>query len=124
MALQRGVRRDGVTVYVATSLEAVSETVATLRGLLVVGVPLLILLLAAVTWTVVGRALRPVESIRAEVADISDSALSRRVPEPPGGDEVAQLATHDERDAGPAGGRQPPAARRSPPMRRTSCRAR
>ena len=50
------------------------------------------LLLGLVTWTVVGRALRPVESIRAEVADISDSNLSRRVPEPPGGDEIAQLA--------------------------------
>ncbi len=49
-------------------------------------------LLGFVTWTVVGRALRPVESIRAEVADISDSNLSRRVPEPPGGDEIAQLA--------------------------------
>ena len=82
----------GATVYVATSLEAVSDTVATLRGLLIVGVPVMTLLLAVVTWTVVGRALRPVESIRAEVADISDAALSRRVPEPPGGDEIAQLA--------------------------------
>ncbi len=91
-ALRAGSGDTGATVYVATSLEAVSDTVATLRGLLVVGVPLMTLLLAAVTWTVVGRALRPVESIRAEVADISDSALSRRVPEPPGGDEIAQLA--------------------------------
>ena len=49
-------------------------------------------LLGLPDWTVVGRALRPVESIRAEVADISDSNLSRRVPEPPGGDEIAQLA--------------------------------
>jgi signal transduction histidine kinase len=84
---------DGeATAYVATSLESVSDAVATLRGLLIVGVPLMTVLLAVVTWTVVGRALRPVESIRAEVADISDSALSRRVPEPPGGDEIAQLA--------------------------------
>ena len=86
---------DGVgdaTVYVATSLEFVSDTVATLRALLVVGVPLMTLLLGAVTWKVTGRALRPVESIRAEVADISESGLSRRVPEPPGGDEIAQLA--------------------------------
>ena len=81
-----------VTVYVATSLESVSDTVSTLRGLLVVGIPILTALLAALTWTVVGRALRPVESIRAEVAEISGSGLSRRVPEPPGGDEIAQLA--------------------------------
>lgn len=92
-ALRAGSDDPGeATVYVATSLESVSDTVATLRGLLVVGVPLMTLLLAVVTWTVVGRALRPVESIRAEVADISDSALCRRVPEPPGGDEIAQLA--------------------------------
>ncbi len=89
--------RDGdadgdATVYVATSLESVSDTVATLRSLLVVGVPLMTMLLGAVTWKVVGRALRPVESIRAEVADISESRLSRRVPEPAGGDEIAQLA--------------------------------
>ena len=88
----RGVRRQRRDVYVATSLESVSDTVATLRGLLLVGVPLMTALLAFLTWMVVGRALRPVESIRAEVADISESNLSRRVPEPAGGDEIAQLA--------------------------------
>ncbi len=91
-ALRAGSAGTRSTVYVATSLESVTDTLATLSGLLVVGVPVLTLLLALVTWTVVGRALRPVESIRAEVADISDAALSRRVPEPPGGDEIAQLA--------------------------------
>ena len=39
-----------------------------------------------------GRALRPVEAIRAEVADISGHDLHRRVPEPATEDEVAQLA--------------------------------
>ena len=91
-ALRRGSPTGEVTVYVATSLEFVADTVATLRGLLVVGVPVMTLLLAAVTWTVLGRALRPVESIRAEVADISDSGLDRRVPVPSGTDEIAQLA--------------------------------
>jgi signal transduction histidine kinase len=41
---------------------------------------------------VVGRALRPVESIRAEVAAISEADLGRRVPAPPGDDEIARLA--------------------------------
>jgi signal transduction histidine kinase len=91
-AVRAGSGDNAANVYVATSLESVSDTVATLRGLLLVGVPLMTALLAFLTWTVVGRALRPVESIRAEVADISESNLSRRVPEPPGGDEIAQLA--------------------------------
>jgi signal transduction histidine kinase len=81
-----------VTVYVATSLELVSETVGTLRRLLLVGVPLVGLLMGVVTWLVVGRALRPVEAIRAEVTAISAGELDRRVPEPAGDDEIARLA--------------------------------
>ena len=74
------------------------------------GVPLMTALLGVVTWTVVGRALRPVESIRAEVADISEStspagarAARRRRDRPAGPD--------DERDARPARSGQPTAAR-------------
>ncbi|GLW11101.1 two-component sensor histidine kinase [Microtetraspora sp. NBRC 13810] len=44
------------------------------------------------TWWVVGRTLRPVAAIRAKTAEISVSDLSQRVPEPPGQDEIAQLA--------------------------------
>ncbi|MGI5329587.1 sensor histidine kinase [Actinomadura nitritigenes] len=44
------------------------------------------------TWQVVGRTLRPVGAVRGQLAEISISDLSRRVPEPPGEDEVAQLA--------------------------------
>jgi len=40
----------------------------------------------------VGRTLRPVEAIRAEVAAMGGSALDRRVPEPGGDDEIARLA--------------------------------
>ncbi len=82
-----------VTIYVANSLELVSETATLLRIMLLVGVPAAVLLLATVTWVIVGRALRPVESIRAQVAEISDAGLDRRVPVPAGHDEVAQLAT-------------------------------
>lgn len=41
----------------------------------------------------VGRALAPVDSMRAEVEAISSRELHRRVPDPPGKDEVARLAT-------------------------------
>jgi signal transduction histidine kinase len=84
---------DGpVTIYVATSLEPVDETVAIVRGTLLVGAPILIGLVAVTAWVVVGRALRPVDAIRAEVADISDRSLDRRVPVPATDDEVSRLA--------------------------------
>lgn len=51
-------------------------------------------LLALVSWTAwrtVGRTLRPVEAIRARLAEITVSDLSLRMPEPPGDDEMARL---------------------------------
>ncbi|HZM30869.1 MAG TPA: HAMP domain-containing sensor histidine kinase, partial [Acidimicrobiales bacterium] len=46
-----------------------------------------------ISWQVVGRALRPVESIRAQVAEIGGSGrIDRRIPEPAGHDEVWRLA--------------------------------
>ncbi len=87
-----GTPEGPVTVYVATSLESVTESVDTLRRFLLLGLPLLLLALAAGTWVAVGRALRPVEAIRSQVADITGTALDRRVPEPETEDEVGQLA--------------------------------
>ena len=49
--------------------------------------------LALLTWVLVGRTLRPVERIRAEVAGIGGTDLDRRVPVPAGDDEVSRLAT-------------------------------
>ena len=58
-----------------------------------VGLPLLLLTVAGVTWLVTRRALRPVEGIRAEMAAITASEdLARRVPVPATRDEVARLA--------------------------------
>jgi len=79
-------------VVVARSAEAVEEGTGTVAGSLLVGVPLLVLLVAATTWVVTGRALRPVEAIRREVAAITDAELDRRVPAPGGRDEIARLA--------------------------------
>ena len=49
--------------------------------------------LGVLTWVLVGRTLRPVERIRAEVAEIGGSDLHRRVPVPAADDEVGRLAT-------------------------------
>jgi signal transduction histidine kinase len=47
---------------------------------------------AWITWRMVGRTLDPIAAIRAQLVEISASDLSRRVPEPPGGDEIAEMA--------------------------------
>jgi signal transduction histidine kinase len=91
-ALRTQSPRGQLTVYVATSLESVGETMATVRVALAVGLPPLLGLLALSTWHLLGRALRPVEAIRAEVADITEQALDRRVPVPPTADEIGRLA--------------------------------
>lgn len=84
---------DGaVTIYVGTSLESVVETIKTLRTSLLVGVPLLLGILGLVTWFVIGRALRPVDDMRSEVAAITHEDLGRRVAEPRSDDEIGRLA--------------------------------
>jgi signal transduction histidine kinase len=79
-------------VYVATSTRSVDEAIATTSALLIIGLPLLLLLVAAATWAVAGAALRPVEAIRARTASITGRDLSARVPEPATDDEIARLA--------------------------------
>jgi signal transduction histidine kinase len=81
-----------VTVHVAASLDDVLESTTVLGRSLAVGIPVVVLLLALVVWMLVGRTLRSVERIRAEVAEISGSDLHRRVPAPPRDDEIARLA--------------------------------
>jgi signal transduction histidine kinase len=80
------------TVIVGRTLENVVESGQAVTGLLTAGVPLLMVVVGGVAWRVVGRALAPVEAIRAEVEAISSKELHRRVPDPPGKDEIARLA--------------------------------
>lgn len=79
-------------VHVAGSLEDVDDAVAVLATSLAIAVPLTVLVLAGLVWLLVGRTLRPVERIRAEVAGITGTDLHRRVPEPATDDEVGRLA--------------------------------
>ena len=80
------------TVVVAQSAGPGRETVAEVATMLAVGCPLLVLLVGAVTYLLVGRALRPVEDIRRQTSGISGADLTARVPVPATGDEVARLA--------------------------------
>jgi signal transduction histidine kinase len=51
-----------------------------------------VLLVGVIAWGATGRALRPVETIRTEVTEISHTSLDRRVSEPRARDEVGRLA--------------------------------
>ena len=82
-----------VELVAASPLEPIERSVDAVRGGLLVVLPLLVIGAAGLTWILAGRALRPVEAIRAEVDSISGSTLDRRVPVPGSGDEVARLAT-------------------------------
>jgi signal transduction histidine kinase len=85
-------KNDVYTVYVAGSLDSVTNSADSLTDLLLVGLPFLLLLVGATTWVVTGRALRPVEAIRTEVEAIGAQDLHRRVPEPATSDEIGRLA--------------------------------
>jgi len=79
-------------IYAARSLASVKATLHTLDLALVIGLSGLLALMAIGTWTLTGRTLRPVESIREEVEQITAGRLERRVPVPESKDEVASLA--------------------------------
>ncbi|MFJ2570837.1 sensor histidine kinase [Streptomyces halstedii] len=82
-----------LTVHAGAPLAAEQEAVGSVRGAMLAGLPALLLVVAAVTWLVTRRALRPVEGIRRELAAITASQdLGRRVPEPGSRDEIARLA--------------------------------
>jgi signal transduction histidine kinase len=95
VAALRAEAADGtpVTVYAGSSLAVQELAVAgTVRAMLA-GLPVLLVVVGVVTWLVTRHALRPVEGIRAEMAEITGSRdLSRRVPVPASRDEVARLA--------------------------------
>jgi signal transduction histidine kinase len=80
------------TVLVARALVGVFETTTLVTGLLLVGLPVLLVVVAVTTWAMVGRALAPVEAIRREVDEISAAQLHRRVPQPDVDDEIGRLA--------------------------------
>ncbi|MFJ2535447.1 sensor histidine kinase [Microbacterium maritypicum] len=92
LVVSEDIERDQ-TLVLAVSMEDDAETLATVATLLAIALPLLLLLVAVTTWSVAGRALRPVELIREEVDGITAERLHQRVPVPETADEIAALAT-------------------------------
>lgn len=86
-------RGEQATVRAGAALAPEQDAVGSVRDAMLLGLPLLLVVVAGVTWLVTRRALRPVEGIRGEMAAITASTdLSRRVPVPSSKDEIGRLA--------------------------------
>lgn len=89
-----GVTAHGQTyqVVVAASIRPQQQSVSTVLSLLLFSFPVLLLLVGLSTWWLVGRALAPVERIRAQVSHIGGTRVDKRIPVPRTEDEIARLA--------------------------------
>ncbi|WP_432540580.1 sensor histidine kinase [Kineococcus sp. SYSU DK002] len=79
-------------VVAAESTADAQRVLGVAAAALGVGSAVVVASVALLTWTFVGRSLRPVEAIRSTVQGISSRGLDGRVPVPAGEDEVARLA--------------------------------
>jgi signal transduction histidine kinase len=82
-------------VVVLLSMEQFDHTVADVRELLELGIPILLVVVGIICWLIVGRALRPIERMRREVAGVATGGgglETLRVAEPGHDDEVGRLA--------------------------------
>lgn len=109
-----------LTVAAGASLEDRDGALATLLALLLVGGPAALVLATLAGYRLAGAALRPVESMRREAAEISSATSGRRLPVPAPRDEVRRLGeTLNESSSGST--RASCASAASSPMRATSC---
>jgi signal transduction histidine kinase len=92
IALGTETPQGDATIYVAVDVEDVAEVVGVARKVGAIGLGVLLVLLGAVLWVVIGRTLAPVTAIRARADAITGAELHRRVPEPVGRDEISDLA--------------------------------
>jgi two-component system, OmpR family, sensor kinase len=80
-------------VVVGTSTEARDESLTDLAQLLLLGGPIALLLASLAAYGVAAAALKPVEAMRSQAAEISAAEPDQRLPVPPTRDEVARLGT-------------------------------
>jgi signal transduction histidine kinase len=84
--------RGKLQVVAELPLTRVQQSVDAVVDVLRIAIPFLVVAAGFLAWLLVGRALRPVETIRAEVDEISHTTITRRVPEPASHDEIGRLA--------------------------------
>jgi signal transduction histidine kinase len=79
-------------IYGASSLRSADQAVHSLTIALLGGIPVILIIAALLLWGSVGRALSPVERMRAEVEDIEATSLDRRISAPNTDNEIDRLA--------------------------------
>jgi signal transduction histidine kinase len=79
-------------VVVASNVQIQTDTISTVAWFILGAMPLLLAVVAASVWLLVGRSLRQVERIRGQVARINAERLDGRVDVPPTNDEIHALA--------------------------------
>ncbi|MCW2756924.1 MAG: ATP-binding region, ATPase domain protein [Nocardioidaceae bacterium] len=84
--------KNGQLIVVGRSQQQVEDARATTVTLLLISVPSGLALLMVAVWLAVGRALRPVETMRRAADTITSAHLDRRLAVPHGGDEIPRLA--------------------------------
>jgi two-component system OmpR family sensor kinase len=82
---------DVVVGVAATSTERLARSRERLAFVLIAAGPALTALIAGAAWLLTGAALRPVRRMAGEAATISMSEPGRRLPQPGGADEIAEL---------------------------------
>ena len=83
---------ERLTVVVTSPLDEVAQAVGRLITALAIGLPILLVVLAAVIYVLARFTLRTVERLRRQVAVVTATDLHRRVEVPPAQDEVRALA--------------------------------
>src|SRR5215831_4919295 len=84
--------RGGDTVIAGVAFEPVNDSVLAVTHGLLIGTPLLLLLLAWVTWLVVGSTLRPISALRRGAQVVAGTGRPSTLPVPEARDEVQVLA--------------------------------
>ena len=92
-AVEAGPANDRVVVVAALTTADLESATTTLRNLLLIVFPLLLVVCALIAWRVIGAALHPVEELRSGASRIDGSSTDERLPVPPTRDEIAALAT-------------------------------
>jgi signal transduction histidine kinase len=83
---------SSVRVVVVVSLDQYDGSITAIHRLLEVGFPILLVVVGLICWWIVGRALRRIEALRREVAEVAVRPGERRVAEPRTNDEAGRLA--------------------------------
>jgi two-component system, OmpR family, sensor kinase len=83
--------KPGRIVAVAASMRQRERTLESLRGVLLIGLPIALLLASGAGYAVAAGALGPVERMRRRAAEISDVTSGARLPLPPAEDELRRL---------------------------------